>query len=312
MASFVLNDESVMTSHGFMLLNKGGRFERFRANPVMLDAHESCEVIGRWLNLRVEGTCLIADTEFDMEDPEAVKISGKVERGFIKGASMGIHINDAELMNVPGKGYVPVITDWELMEASPVGVPSNAGSLKLYESDGKTLMLAEEVKLSIDTIITQKQKMDKITLSAEAAKVLGTSKEPDATELNAAVMELSAKAKAATTAKEKAEGELAQHKKAQAKGLVELAVKDGRITADKRESFEKLAESDYKQAEDLLNSIPKKESLSSQTKNGAGSAKNREGWNYLKWLKEDPKGLAEMENNDPEGFKELKASYRSA
>ena len=33
---YALNDESVVNSHGFVLLNAAGRFERYNANPVML------------------------------------------------------------------------------------------------------------------------------------------------------------------------------------------------------------------------------------------------------------------------------------
>ena len=157
MPIFCLNDDSVLTAHGFFVLNSGGKFDRFRENPVMLNAHEECEVIGRWNNLAISGSKLQAETEFDTDDPDAMKISGKVDRGFIKGASMGIIIQDAEMRDLPGLGYQVFITDWELLEASPVGVPSNKSALRLYASDGKTVLKAREIKLSIDSIINQKK-----------------------------------------------------------------------------------------------------------------------------------------------------------
>jgi len=313
MPLFVLNDESVITAHGFVVLNSGGKFDRFRENPVMLDSHDETEVIGRWLNLTIAGSKLQAETEFDVDDPEALKISGKVDRGFIKGASMGIIINDAEMRNMPVLGYQIVVTDWELLEASTVGVPSNKAALRLYAKDGKKVLAADEIKLSIDSIINQKQIMEKITLSVEAAKVLGLGKEPEITDLNAAIMELSANLSAAKTAKEKAEGDLAAHQLKQATDLVDLAVTQGKITADKKESYVKLATRDFKEAKDIIDSLPEKETLSKKVVNlgGTKQAADRESWDYMKWLKEDPTGLTEMAINDPTGHATLKASYKS-
>lgn len=313
MPLFVLNDESVLTAHGFVVLNAGGKFDRFRENPVMLDAHDERDVIGRWLNLAVEGSKLQAETEFDVEDPEAMKISGKVDRGYIKGASMGIIINDAEMRNLPVLGYQVVVTDWELLEASPVGVPSNKAALRLYARDGKTILKADEIKLSLDSIINQKTDMEKITLSVEAAKALGVSKEPEATELNAAIMELSAKNANLTKDKEKAEKELSDHRTAQATAMVDLAITEGRITADKKESFVKLAVEDFANAKSIIEAIPAKETFSDKTrKPGADNTPaGREGWDFMRWLKEDPKGLSKMAADDPEGHATLKASYKS-
>lgn len=323
MPTFVLNDETILTAHGFVLLNSGGKFDRFRENPVMLDSHNNesgLSVIGRWDNLRVEGHKLIADTVFDTDDPDAMKISGKVDRGFIKGASMGVMPIDAEMREIPGLGYVIALTSWELLEASPVGVPSNKAALRLYASDGRTQITANEIKLSIKNLI-KTPPMEKITLSVEAAKALNLSRDPDISDLNAAVMELSARlasanqAKtAAETAKATAEQALKDHLTLQATEMVEVAVQEGRLTADKKESFIKLATTDFKQAKDLIDAMPAKQNLSAQVKPavGAAAAPSREGWDYMKFLKEAPAELKAMEVNEPEKFAALKAAYKHA
>lgn len=320
---FILNDESVLNSHGFFILNAGGDFERFNANPVMLDAHGdgSClNVIGRWGAPTVEGSQLLAEPEFDLEDENAAKIAGKVDRGYVKGASMGLYILDAEMRDIPGQGFYPVVTRWELLEASPVPVPSNKASLRLYAADRKTVITLEQVKLSIDTIIKLKNpEMEKITLTVESARVLGLGKSTDETELNAAIMELSAKLtdaeKAKATAerlKTEAETKLSNHAAKQATDLVELAVKEGRITADKKDSFIKLATSDYDQAKTILEALPGKANLSDKVKTGApGSAPDRADWDYMKWAKEDSAGLQKLAAEDPTRFTELKAAYKS-
>jgi phage head maturation protease len=310
---FILNDESVLNSHGFYLLNAGGIFDRFNDNPVMLDAHDSdscLDVIGRWGALSVEGKQLLSTPEFDMADPEAAKISGKVDRGYVKGASMGIYILEAELRDIPGLGLYPVVTKWELLEASPVPVPSNKSSLRLYAADRKTVLKAEQISLSIDTIIKPKQKMEKITLSAEAAKALALGKEPEATDLNAAIMELSARETASVAAKNKAEKELSDHRTHEATALVDLAVKEGRITAEKKDSFIKMATADLQQAKDVIAALPAKETFSDKTKTGNKGVAGREDWDYMRWLKEDNKGLLQMEANEPERFQKLKADFK--
>jgi HK97 family phage prohead protease len=312
MADFILNDENVITSHGFVILNSGGKFDRFRANPVMLDSHDDRCVIGKWNELRIDGSKLIADSEFDTDDPDAKKISGKVDRGYLKGVSMGIYIDDAEFRNVPGLGNIPVVTEWELLEASPVAIPSNKASLKLYARDGShTSLKAEEIKLSIENIIKSKVQMEKVTLSVEAAKALGLGKNPEETDLNAAIMEMSANLIKANSAKEKAENDLQAMKANQAKELVDLAIKEGRITADKKESFEKLATADFKQAKDLLDSMAPKTSLSGKIKAAGSSAPDREGWDYMRYLKEAPAELAALKVEDPEKFESLRKSYKA-
>lgn len=320
---FILNDESRLNSHGFILLNSGGDFSRFKDNPVMLDAHskDSClDVIGKWLDLRTEGAILLANPEFDQGDDVAKKIEGKVERGYVRGASLGIYIHDAELREIPTLGHVPIATRWELLEASPVPVPSNAAALRLYASDRKTILASDQISLSIENLIKPSLQMEKINLSAEAAKALGIPRDPEAAELNAAVMELSAKLESEKTARSKAETEktaaektLTDHNVSLATKLVDEAIAAGKITADKKESYVKLATTDYQQAKDVLDSLPEKQNFSAQTtaaKTGK-AGEDRESWNYMDWLKKAPADLKAMEQSEPQRFTSLKESYKS-
>ncbi len=89
---FVLNDERVKNSHGFYLLNAGGRFDRFAKNPVMLDNHDLDRLIGRWDELTVEGSLLTAVPVFDEGTALGRERMGLVERGFLRGASIGLYI----------------------------------------------------------------------------------------------------------------------------------------------------------------------------------------------------------------------------
>lgn len=297
--TFILNDESVINSFGFMVLNSGIDFTRFNSNPVMLDNHDPDKIIGRWENVRVEGTQLKADAIFDEEDDDAKKVMGKVDRGFLKGASMGIHPIAGELKAVPGGDAVPVLTKSELFEGSTTSVPSN--SLALYSAKGE-LLSAENIKLSIDKFTKPNQNMDKITLSAKIAGILKTATEVTTEVLSAAIETLS-------TSKEKAENDLNNFLKERATTLVDGAISEGRLTAEKKDSFITLAISDFKQASEIIQSMPTKTTLSDKVRNPNGGD-NRDGWDYMKWAKEDPKGLQKLSVEQPEAFKALKEAFK--
>jgi hypothetical protein len=82
--SFVVHDESLNT-RGFRMLTSGVDLASFRENPVMLLNHSDWDLpIGRWENIRIEGSRILADAAFDEADEAAVKIMRKVERGFFK------------------------------------------------------------------------------------------------------------------------------------------------------------------------------------------------------------------------------------
>ncbi len=303
---YVLNDESVVNSHGFVLLNAAGRFERYNANPAMLFNHDSSLLIGQVTALRVEGTLLIGKAVYDEEDTLAAKCKRQAGKGILKGCSPGIIINAVELRTTPEGEERITVTDWELCEVSLVSVPSNRNALRLYNKQGEAIPDGQ-VRLSVEALLNINQKdrkeMDKIILTAEAYIALGlTSSQADGKAISAAIMELQARA-------EKAETELDKQKKLKAEALIALAVTEGRITADKKEQFVKLALADYDMAKTTLEAIPVKQTLSDKITRSPGKNTvdgSREDWTYLKWAKEDPDGLRKLKADDPEGFEELK------
>jgi hypothetical protein len=318
---FVFNDESIVNDRGFILLNAGIDLARFKANPVMLRQHDPEHVVGRWDNIRIEGTKLLADPVFDEEDDDAKKLKGQVDREFVKGASPWIVPLEAELREVPTLGYLAVVTKSELMEGSIVSIPSNALSLRLSSRDGKILESNDEIKLAIESITINKQSpetMEKVILTPEALAALAVTATPDGAALSAAIVKLAADKTTAETAnvqlaadKKTAEDALKAHLSAQAKALVDGAIAEGRLTAEKKDSFMKLAESDLKQAQELISSIPPKTTLSSQVKPAGSSAgEDRSGWDYMRWAKEDPKGLTKLAAEKPEEFNALKEAYK--
>jgi len=318
---FVLNDETKKNSHGFYLLNAGGQFDRFCENPVMLNNHDLAQLTGKWLDLKTEGSLLVATPEFDEGDPEALKIKGKVERGYLKGASPGIIILSAEWRdNLATKESEIYVTAWELFEASTVAVPSNAGSLtlKIYDNNHQ-LVNDDSVRLHIENIIRlsvskenqtiiKNAKMSEIKLTAEALVALGIKEDADGARISAAVVALKAKEVGLTTELAVEKQKTADALKKQAENMVDLAVKAGKITADKKENFIKLALADFETTQSTLDGIPEKQSLAAQIQGVAGGndiPKERENWTLLQWMKNDMTGLNKLKAESPEVYNQI-------
>lgn len=149
MQPFVLNDETQTNSYGFRIPNKGIDLSRFMANPVMLADHDNsvAGVIGKWTNLRVSGPQLLADPDFDLHKPAAREIAGQVERGYLKGASMGISF-DRNLIQTATDG-VAELSSCQKYESSVCAIPSNANAVCLYVAGTGQPMTEAMVKLNL-------------------------------------------------------------------------------------------------------------------------------------------------------------------
>jgi len=325
MATWTLNDETKINSYGFRLLNSGLDLDRFKANPMMLAMHRDWDlnaVIGRWKNIRIEGNLLLAEDEFDMADEEAKKIAGKVERGFLKGCSLGfLFLQEYFVKAMDG---VFELTKSEPYEGSVVVIPSNGNAVRLYSAPG-VLMSPDEVKLQLNALsgtvevpTTKKLKsnlnMEKFTLSGGALAVLlaaGLTDQNDPAAVNSTIAKLGADLKAAQDAEKNAKTALQTMKdaqlsaaKKQAEALVDAAITAGKITADKKESFVNLGISDPGMLSTVFDTMPGKAGLAAQVQGnphgGAGAPKDLDefqGWPLAKQLA--------FKESNPEGYKAL-------
>lgn len=285
---FILSDETVKNSYGFYISTSGISLDRFNANPVMLSNHvlSNENVIGNWNDVEVEGTQLLGVPNFDTEDDKAKLIASKVDRGFIKGASIGITFNREHLKLVGDNIY---LTKCELYEASIVPVPSNQNSLRLYNHEGQ-IIKEDEVKqlcLSLSDQVNEKlntqNNMKKIILSVAALMALGFDDQPtdglDAKDVEAKILGLSKdneklKSKndalelAAKTAKEAAE----KKAKEDATAKVKLAITQGKLPADKEEAFVQLGITSPDVLDSTLAAIPAKQNFAAGVTVPAGTA----------------------------------------
>ncbi len=152
--TFIVNTENV-NEYGYRILTAGIDFKQYLKNPVVLFMHDrydkeqrGSEVIGKCVKLWVKDTQLLCEVEFDESDDFAKKIAGKVERGFIRMASMFANIiacSNAPEDLLPGQVY-ETVTKCKLVEISIVDIGGNDDALRLSKS-GDTLNLK---KLSIN------------------------------------------------------------------------------------------------------------------------------------------------------------------
>ena len=306
MPRFVLNDEKVANSYGFHILSAGISLERFLANPVMLDGHNqnNHSVIGSWQNVVLEEGKLFAEPLFDMQDENAKMIAGKVERGVIRGASMGIAFHKKDLAY---EGGAVLLKKCSLFEASIVAIPSNANALRL-QMDGVEVSEEQIKELCLsfsktNPINTVDMKIQLTQLALVALGMNASCKELSAEEIETAILALSKdrdeEQVAAYVAKEKAQRE------ALTAQMLDEAIKSGKITADKRQTFADLAAQNFELAKATIEGIPAKKNFSAGVTTPTGTTGVATMEDFQKLSLEEK--LA-FKNGNPEAYQKLIAS----
>lgn len=290
--TFVLCDGSVKNSYGFRTNVDGINLDRFKTNPVMLYGHDSWNldsVIGRWENIRVEGGKLMADAVFDVDTEKGKDVAGRVERGFLRGCSMGLRIT--KFVEYEDEDVAEMS---ELVEASICAIPSDSNAVRLYDDNNKVITL-EEMKLSFNNPNNNQEPMKK---------------EPEQSEnTDSRIVTLEAQVQQRDTEIAQLKATISEMKKESVESFLTAAVKDGKITEGEKEGFAKLATTDFDTVKSIIESKPAKASASLKSmelKHASSSSEDgREKWTYLEWMKKDPEGLKSMKANDPERFSEL-------
>ena len=270
--TFVLSDESV-NSYGFRVLTDGIALDNFKKNPVMLwnhtrtwtDRDNAMLPIGRWNNVRVEDGRLLADAEFDMDDPFAAKIARKVEKGILNMCSIGIVVvEDSEDPELLVKGQTRrTVTKCRLREVSVVDIGANANAVVLYDTEGNIMELNADGGCAVGLINqpkSQEMELKKIALQLGLPET-ATEAEVEAriTELNAGKSDKTEQPAEVQQLKDRItalENEKQQAETARITELVDQAVADQRITADKKNHFvelgKKLGSADLKATLDCM------------------------------------------------------------
>lgn len=313
--TFILADEK-LNSYGYRLLMSGARLDRFRANPVALFNHidygpQYTGPIGKWADLRIEDGKLLGDYDGDTEDEFSKRINGKVDRGYLKGASVGINIislsEDPSVM-LPGQKYA-TITEWEPFEASIVDIPSSAAALRLRYNGQDITVTSDADMLKLGLNATQPTNHTPTTdMNKEAKLALGLLETATDAEVNAAIAKLKAD-------KEAAEKKVTDAAEADAVKFTDETATRLKMTADQKTALLKLAKSDIESARSLYAGTEPVVKLKDVVGAAGGAAaaadaNDRSSWTIRDWEKKDPTGLLKMKTEKPDEYATLfKATY---
>lgn len=305
---FVVLDETTLTN-GFRVLTAGVDTAQFEKNPVALYLHNDWSMpIGVWENIRKEGGQLLADLrpDYDDPDPEVQRLIGKIERGIIKMASVGLvdlDLSDASEHLLDAKNTFTVLRS-RLREISVVPIGKNHNALRLFDREGRELNLSDK-SLNLSDFFNHEHKflgkMKKEILNAlnladgatpaqieEAVELLLADKKKS----DARAAELQQQLDAIDAAKKEAQ-------KAEALQLTDAAIRDGRLDAKAKEATLKAFENDHEGTKLLLGSITKPESVKNQLEAGKKSLELAD----KSWDELDRAGkLAELKASDFETY----------
>lgn len=315
---FVLSDSSV-NRYGFRILTSGARLKALRDNPVLLYMHDRQQmVIGKWNNIRVEGDKLLASPEFDEDDELAMKVKKKVEKGYLRAASVSldvVSISDDPKLMLKGQTRATV-TEWEPYEASIVDIPGNKNALKLSNAEGLTLA-ANAPEEYIDLMIPKIEKSDDMN---KIALALGLKEDATEQEVLQAIASLAAKgAEKPASQKEQKPTTTAANDEMQAT-ILSLGKKSGLITDDNEAHYQKLIATDPQTVLNIINAH-QGDGQADEKKDGKGDKDfslaalmkelGKQGQSEPKELtwddyqEKDPQALVQLKFEKPDEFKRL-------
>lgn len=250
MAKEVIISTSGLNCYGGRGLTSGIDLTQFQKNPLLLWMHRrsfdrDAMPIGRIDNLRTDGDRLIGTPVFDQNDEFAKKIESKWENGFLRMASAGIEIietSDAPEHLLQGQTR-RTITRCRLEEVSIVDMGGNDEALQLYDRSGKVLKLAAgEDNDALPLLVPEKKddpsgtapdgkdnnqtKKSTQSMNKEFLQLLGLSETATEQEAVGALRLLKEKADKVETLQ-----------LASITAVVDGAIAEKRITADKKEHF---------------------------------------------------------------------------
>ena len=307
--TFTLSTEDV-NSYGIKVVTAGIKLETFLTNPIMLYMHQRGNVIGGWQDLRVENSTLIGDADFDEEDSFAANIARKVDKNFLRAVSIGVTDFSYHFEKF-GDSEIMVIDSCELYEVSVVDVPANRSALRLYDNNRNEVDLSKGL-VQFKSSLAQSPKPENVMDLKAMAKLLGLSDSATEEEIQGAIK----LAKKATEDLVSLQQKQADDQKKKALKLVDEAITQKRLNATKKETFLKLAETDFDLFESTLEALPAPVSLKNVAQGTAevpGSislSEERKKWSFEDWRKNDPDELFSMQKENWDAWVALfKAEY---
>jgi len=297
-----------LNSYGTRVLTAGMNVEQYCRNPVLLYMHERGNVIGYVKDLKVEDDEVTGELVFD----EATELSRRCKRQFefgsLKMVSAGLDIIE---MSEDSKYLVagqtsPTITKSKLFEVSVVDIGANDDALVL-KKDGKRITLGRDGECPLPELTSNKPLKQEHQMESKAiALQLGL---PE-TATDAEIAEKLGELKAAKEANAKLQQEKDVLALASITSLVEKAIGEKRITADKKDEFISLGkEIGMEKLTSVFSAMSPQVKLSTVL-GQHGTAKTDVPVTYKKLSEVPGDKLLELREQQPDEYKRLyKAEY---
>lgn len=297
-----------LNSYGTRVLTAGMNVEQYCRNPVLLYMHERGNVIGYVKDLKVEDDEVTGELVFD----EATELSRRCKRQFefgsLKMVSAGLDIIE---MSEDSKYLVagqtsPTITKSKLFEVSVVDIGANDDALVL-KKDGKRITLGRDGECPLPELTSNKPLKQEHQMESKAiALQLGL---PE-TATDAEIAEKLGELKAAKEANAKLQQEKDALTLASITSLVEKAIGEKRITADKKDEFISLGkEIGMEKLTSVFSAMSPQVKLSTVL-GQHGTAKTDVPVTYKKLSEVPGDKLLELREQQPDEYKRLyKAEY---
>lgn len=294
-----ISNDSI-NSYGTRILTSGLDISQYEKNPVLLYMHQRGTVIGLVKNIKKENNEITGELEFDEATELSRQLKTQYEKGSIRMVSIGadvIELSEDKDVVLPGQ-TAPTVTKSKLFEVSLVDIGANDDAITLRK-DGKLLTLSENGENPLLQFINTK-KENRMELK-QIALMLGLAEDATREQIEAKVKELLTLAKEVIALREEKEV-LTLSTITEA---VETAVKERRLTADRKAQFielgKKVGLNDLKQTLAAMNPVGKISEMINPTSGVTTYAK----------LSEVPESeLKLMRKNDPTLYAKLyKAEY---
>lgn len=284
-----------LNCYGSWLVTAGGDIEQYQRNPVLLYMHRRGTVIGLVKDIKVEGDEITGELEFDEATDLSIQLKKQYEIGSIRMVSVGISIvelSDEPALLKPGQTCMTV-TKWKLNEVSLVDIGANDDAITL-QMDGKVLELGEGGENHLPRLNINHKSENEMELRT-IAQSLGLPETATEAQVQARIAELTA-----------AETSLSEARRSSITLAVDTAIKEKKITADKKEHFvqlgEKMGLESLKTTLDAMSPVQKLSGMINKDNSGASE--------YKKLSEVPADQLADLRDNEPETYKKLyKAEY---
>ncbi len=233
-----------------------------------------------------------------------IKKTGKTE-AYVKKWLVGDNWMDAKEAKKEGliKDIIEPETETEILNPEQLGIEQtyNQFTALLLPKDKSLIKSDHTMKKAIIAALalTGVDEQSSDTATIEAVK----------NHYEAKISKVEADLKTANQKATDAETKLAEQNKTAITAILETAKKEGKITAEQMPTYEGIAKaSGLETLNTVLAQIPARKTIAGQMGNTNGKmpdALGREGWDFDKYQKEDPKGLEALSKEDPEAFQAL-------